>query len=110
MKILASLLTGGFLKNYRTYLLGFLLAATGLIKYLTGDESGSDLVQSLPEILGGFGLVTLRAALASHMDMVKEVLAGLQAYSASQARAQGVSKTPPGGGTPGGISSGLPKV
>ena len=44
-------------------------------KYLAGDESLTDLVQSLPEILGGLGLVTLRAGLQNHMDLVKEVLA-----------------------------------
>jgi hypothetical protein len=77
MKIFAYLLTGGFFKNSRTYLLGFALAATGVGKYLAGDESLTDLVQSLPEILGGLGLVTLRAGLQNHMDLVKEVLAGL---------------------------------
>jgi hypothetical protein len=95
MKILAYLLTGGYLKNYRTYLLGFALAATGVGKYLAGDETLSDVVQSLPEILGGLGLVTLRAGLQSHMNLVKEVLAGLQAYAAMQGQSGVAPKPPP---------------
>jgi hypothetical protein len=94
MKILAYLLTGGFLKNYRTYLLGFMLAATGVGKYLAGDESLSDFIQRLPEILGGLGLVTLRAGLQSHMDLVKEALAGLQAFAAMQGQSSVAPKLP----------------
>jgi hypothetical protein len=94
MKIFVYLLTGGYLKNYRIYLLGFALAATGVGKYLAGDENLSDLVQSLPEILGGLGLVTLRAALEDHVGLVKEVLAGLQAYATMQGQGATAPKPP----------------
>jgi hypothetical protein len=82
--MLSHVLTGGFLKNYRTYLLGFLVAATGVIKYLTGDESLSQLVNDLPAILGGLGLVTLRAGLANHMALVQEALAAVKVVAGMQ--------------------------
>lgn len=55
------ILTGGFLKGKRTYILGALIALQAIVAWLVGDASFAELVQKLPEILGGLGLITLRA-------------------------------------------------
>jgi hypothetical protein len=74
MTLLASLLTGGFLKGYRTYLLGFALALSGLARYLAGDATLAQLLDSLPEILGGLGLASLRAGVQTILPAVEAVL------------------------------------
>jgi hypothetical protein len=74
MPLLASLLTGGFLKGYRTYLLGIALALSGLARYLAGDATLAQLLDSLPEILGGLGLASLRAAVQTILPAVEVVL------------------------------------
>ena len=74
MPLLASLLTGGFLKGYRTYLLGIALALSGLARYLAGDVTLAQLLDSLPEILGGLGLASLRAAVQTILPAVEAVL------------------------------------
>jgi len=55
-------LTGGILKGKRTYILGGLLALQAIADWLVGDMSLTQLITQLPEILGGLGLMTLRAA------------------------------------------------
>jgi|SRR6516225_447173 hypothetical protein len=85
MKTLAYLLSGGFLKGSRTYILATLLAATGVVKFLTGDESMNDLLASLPEILGGLGLSALRAGVANHMADLQAAAGALQAFVNAQA-------------------------
>lgn len=55
------LLTGGFLAGYRTYVLGALLALQALAAWLVGDASLPELIERLPEILTGLGLMSLRA-------------------------------------------------
>lgn len=55
-------ITGGFLSGYRTYLLGMLVAAQAVVSFAVGDLSLPALATQLPEILGGLGLMTLRAA------------------------------------------------
>lgn len=57
-----NLLTGGFLAGYRTYIFGFLLAFQAVAAWAVGDTSLAQLVDQLPEIFGGLGLMTLRAA------------------------------------------------
>jgi hypothetical protein len=60
--ILTNLLTGGFLKGYRSYILGGLLAAQAVAAWSLGDMTLPELLNKLPEILGGLGLMALRAA------------------------------------------------
>ena len=55
------ILTGGFAAGYRTYLFGGLLALQAVVQWGVGDLSLADLLAKLPEILGGLGLMTLRA-------------------------------------------------
>ena len=59
-------ITGGFLSGYRTYLLGFLIAAQAIIAFAVGDIGLSELLQQLPEILGGLGLMALRAGISGN--------------------------------------------
>jgi hypothetical protein len=77
MKLIASLLTGGFLKGYRTYLLGFALALTGLAQYLAGDLSLAGLLDKLPEILGGLGLASLRSGVQTILPALEAILGAL---------------------------------
>lgn len=60
------LLTGGFLAGYRTYLLGGLLVLQALINFAVGDIGLTELATQLPEILGGLGLMALRAGVAEN--------------------------------------------
>lgn len=60
-----SLLSGGFLKGYRTYVLGAVMALTALASWSVGDMSLSELIKQMPEIINGLGLMTIRAAIAS---------------------------------------------
>lgn len=55
-------LSGGFLKGYRTYILGGLLLVTAVAQFTTGDMSLPDLFKNLPALLAGLGLWTARAA------------------------------------------------
>ncbi len=55
-------LTGGFMAGKRTYLLGALVALQALAAFAVGDISLVALATQLPEILGGLGLMALRAA------------------------------------------------
>lgn len=59
-----SFLSGGFLAGYRTYILGALMALQAIALWLVGDSTLNDLISKLPEILGGLGLMSLRAGLA----------------------------------------------
>ena len=54
-------LAGGFLRGYRTYILGGLLALQALIGFAVGDISLSELLNKLPQALAGLGLMSLRA-------------------------------------------------
>jgi hypothetical protein len=62
MNILTNLLTGGFLAGYRTYVLGAIVAIQAVAGWALGDMSLSQLLDQLPEIAGGLGLMSLRAA------------------------------------------------
>ena len=59
---LGYIFTGGFLAGKRTYIIGIILIIQALGGYVLGDLSLSQLIDKLPEILGGMGLMTLRAA------------------------------------------------
>ena len=56
---------GGWLKGYRTYIIGFLLFAQAVVAWLVGDATFMELWARLPEILAGLGLITLRAGVAN---------------------------------------------
>lgn len=51
-----------FLKGKRTYILGALVFAQALYQFITGEITGQMFFEQLPEMLGGLGLMTLRAA------------------------------------------------
>ena len=57
-----NILTGGFARGYRTYIVGGLLALQAVASWGLGDMTLAQLVERLPEILTGLGLMTLRAA------------------------------------------------
>ena len=56
-----NLMTGGFLSGYRTYILGGLLAVQAIAGFAVGDLTLIQLMNQAPEILGGLGLMSLRA-------------------------------------------------
>ena len=61
MAWLTYLLTGGFLKGYRTLVLGITAIAVALGNYLVGDTSFVDFIQTLPVLLTGLGLFAAAA-------------------------------------------------
>ena len=61
MAWLTYLLTGGFLKGYRTFILGGVLVLDAVAKYLVGDMSFVVLMTNLPELLTGLGLFAAAA-------------------------------------------------
>ena len=54
-------LSGGFLRGYRTYILGGLLALQAIANFAVGDITLTELSAELPDILAGLGLMALRA-------------------------------------------------
>lgn len=71
---MTSLLAGGFASGYRTYVLGFLIALQAVVSWAVGDASMAELIEQLPEILAGLGLMTVRAGIASTLaDLVREI-------------------------------------
>lgn len=61
--MLGQILTGGFARGYRTYILGAIVALQAVAQWAVGDAALVDLLNRLPEILGGLGLMTLRAGM-----------------------------------------------
>ena len=64
------LLTGGWARGYRTQLTGFTLMVGTVVAWAVGDNTLADLVDKLPGILGGMGLI----ALGDKVDDVKEIV------------------------------------
>jgi len=62
MNTLGYLLSGGFLKGYRTYLLGGILIAEAVVSYAVGDITLTALYEQLPMLTAGLGLWTARVA------------------------------------------------
>ena len=62
MNMIGYLITGGFLKGKRTYILGALLVLQALVSWAVGDLSLQALIAELPEIGAGLGLITARVA------------------------------------------------
>lgn len=75
MSAIAKFLTGGYLAGYRTYLLGAALAIQGLGYFLAGDISFVQLAKELPDILGGMGLMSLRAGVQKAVPMLEALAA-----------------------------------
>lgn len=61
--MLGQLLSGGFARGYRTYILGGVLALQAVAAWVVGDATFVELINRAPEILGGLGLMTLRAGM-----------------------------------------------
>jgi hypothetical protein len=59
--MLTYIFSGGFLAGSRTYILGGLLTVQAVASWAVGDITLVALVDQLPEILGGLGLMALRA-------------------------------------------------
>jgi len=59
---LSYLLTGGFLKGYRTYLMAALAAASALTAYAVGD---ANLTQTITAVGTALGMSGLRSAVNS---------------------------------------------
>ena len=66
--MLVKLITGGVLSGYRTYLLGFVMAAQAFVGWAIGDMALVELVGILPELLAGLGLMSLRASVSRVID------------------------------------------
>ncbi len=79
MKLIVSIVTGGFLKGKRTYILGFALAIQAVVGYMVGDTTLAEFGDRVPEIIGGMGLVTLRAAAEKPAAQVTAVIRALVA-------------------------------
>lgn len=63
--ILLLILSGGFLAGYRTYIFGGLMVLQAIASFLVGDINLAEFIAELPELLGGLGLMSLRAAVAN---------------------------------------------
>lgn len=61
MNWLAWLMVGGFLKGYRTQVLGVSAFFSALALFAVGDMSFVDLVKSIPMMFGGLALTALGA-------------------------------------------------
>ncbi len=70
--MIKTLITGGFLAGSRTYILGFLLAAQAVAQWAVGDAGLVELIQRLPEIFQGLGLMSLRAAVGPVVKALTE--------------------------------------
>ena len=78
MPLLTKILTGGFLAGYRTYILGFGLAAQGLGSWLAGDITLVQFAGQLPEILGGLGFMSLRAGVSKYLPALQALDAAVK--------------------------------
>lgn len=66
-----TIITGGFLSGKRTYILGALLAAQAVANWAVGEATLGELVAQLPEILGGLGFMSMRAAVSGLLETVR---------------------------------------
>lgn len=51
------IITGGFLKGYRSYILGIILIVQAVASWAVGDMSFMTLMEQLPELLAGAGIM-----------------------------------------------------
>ena len=61
MEMLVWLMSGGFLKGYRTQILGVTAFVSALGLWAIGDMTMVELVQKVPVMLGGLGIAALGA-------------------------------------------------
>lgn len=61
---MTDLLTGGFLRGYRTYILSGLAVITAVAYWSVGDQSTTDTLRALWELFASGALASLRAGLA----------------------------------------------
>ena len=73
MQTVIWLLTGGWARGYRTQLTGFTLMVATVVAWATGDMTLADLIDKLPGILGGMGLVALGDKVNDVKDKVDDV-------------------------------------
>ena len=73
IKLARHIITGGFLKGKRTYIVGVLLILQAIADYLLGDKSLITLSNEIPEILVGMGVLSGRAAIDKLLDEIKEL-------------------------------------
>jgi hypothetical protein len=79
MQLLVLILTGGFVRGYRTYILCALAVLTQVGLWAVGDQSLGELLQHLPTLFESLGLATLRAAKARGDAVQAESVANLEA-------------------------------
>lgn len=64
------ILSGGFLRGRRSYVLGAVMALQALGSWAVGDLSLAGLIEQTPEILGGLSIMTVRAGIANALANV----------------------------------------
>lgn len=69
------LLRGGFAKNYRTQILGAVVAISAAASFAVGDWSLTELIQHIPGIAGGLGLTALGAKTNEQTKKIEETKA-----------------------------------
>lgn len=83
VELARSLVTGGFLSGYRTYIIGLAVAFQAFASWaVLGEQSLFDFLDQLPEILGGAGLMTARAAIDKLLAEIRQLRAMLLAIAA----------------------------
>ncbi len=56
-------LKGGMFRGNRSYILGAAVVVQALASFLVGDITLVQFMEQLPEIIGGFSIMTIRAAI-----------------------------------------------
>jgi hypothetical protein len=76
--MLKTILTGGFLAGYRTYIFGGLAALTPVLHYLAGDIGLADLLAQGDTIMTGLGLMSLRASVTPILGLLSKVAKSME--------------------------------
>lgn len=61
MDVLSKILLGGFMKGYRTQVLGVSAFVSFIVSYLVGDMTLTDLIKHVPDMLIALGITALGA-------------------------------------------------
>ena len=54
-----------WMKGKRTYILGAIMFVQALVSFLVGEISMVEFFAEVPELVGGLGLISLRAGISS---------------------------------------------